>query len=695
MVNIPEIYNDPILFRKRQGNHIDPFREITESVTVESAKVVLNEVPNREDRVKATINGVPLYEVERDEFLQENTFKVNYTHGYIDVHESLAGKTIDFEYTGEGVYLFPDSRVYRTNDPTFPTLRDKIDDIDREILNQKSRVDTLIIKNPQPSEVVDLRIDRNGKIFPVAKDRIDAEQFKIEEAYTDAFGVRHESLKKRIDSLQISTKEKIDELNGYTSELDSQLRLVPGQITAKVSELREYTDGQVKKLTSMIDMVPGQIQLKVEEIRQWANGEFSRMESSINMLPDMIEAKVDVDGVINAINISKEGTRISGNKLKIDADAYIGKAVIEDANIKSVSASKIKAGIIRSENDNAEWNLNTGLFRMNRNNFVLGGGANIEFTDAGNRIIYTQDDPQTKWVHSAGIGVGRNINERFPYVFMGTTRGDGLHAQDSRLFTGFIANTDARMSVDSIGNSVVGDIFHIRDKSVDFSQGFRFDLSGKVKYMRPLNTHRYDYEIGGVDHRFLNVYTENVRSKKSVNIRDASTRSGWLVETRYAGDGRAITFRGLNGGSYNYSIGQRESYNRITSIFLKNKPNVSSDMRLKEDIEELELGLDFVLDLSPVSFKFKKTKADKVENKKEFGFLAQDVERALNKRGISVETHSLVSKDKDGIYAMEHEQLIAPIITSIHELYHYTKKENKKLKERIRILESKLIKEVG
>src|SRR5690606_14758033 len=111
--------------------------------------------------------------------------------------------TLDFEYTGEGVYLFPDSRVYHTADKRFPNLRDKISDIDRSILVERHRIDQQLLSHPQPSEVVDMRIDYNGKIYRVAKDRIDAEQRKIEEAYVDAKGVRYNSLKERIDSLQL------------------------------------------------------------------------------------------------------------------------------------------------------------------------------------------------------------------------------------------------------------------------------------------------------------------------------------------------------------------------------------------------------------------------------------------------------------------------------------------------------------
>ncbi|WP_405101398.1 tail fiber domain-containing protein [Oceanobacillus sp. FSL H7-0719] len=694
MLDIPNIYGDPIVYDRRKGSPIDPYRKKKETVFIETNYAILSEIPNRRDRVK--VSGLDINWVETDDrsFLEENYFWVDYTYGHVYFHGMHQNKTIHIEYTGEGVRMLADSRVYYSADRRFPNLRDKLIDVDRAILVERNRITEQIVSHPQPSEIVDLRVDYNGKVYDAAKHRVDAEQQKIEEAYIDAKGIRHESLKKRIDSLQLATEESLDEQETINTNIWAEINLIPGKITLETGMLEEKINGELTKITSRIDLIPSQIQLEVQELKEYTDGEFSRQASTLTMLSNKMELKVDVNGIVSSINLSEEGVRIDGAKNHITGETKIDNAVIKSANIESLSASKLRTGILRSENDHTTWNLNTGELTMASADITMGSGANIRFTDSGNKIVYTQLDPQTKNNHTAGFGVGRNINQRFPFSYFGTARGNTVAASDSVSFTGFIANTDARTDVDNIGNSVVGDMFHIRDRAVSFDVAFRFDLTGSVKRMHPINTGRHTYDLGADNNRFRNLYVDNVRSNGSVNIRDSHLTSGWLMQTRYANDGSAITLRGLNGGTYNYSIGGRNgNWERITTIRLKNKPNVSSDRRLKKDIAILDLGLDFMIDLNPSVFRFKKTNRDMEENKLDFGFIAQEVREVMDKHGVDINEHSLLTQDGDGMYALEHEQFIAPMVNSIKELNNKDIDKDRRIKDlevKVRKLEEQL-----
>lgn len=673
MLDIPKIYEDPILFRRRSGSPIFPFRKIKETMVVEDAGyVLLTEVPNKMDRVKVTGLNRNFYEVEEDGFLEENWFKVDYVNGWVWFHESLIGRSLNFEYSGTGVLLFPDSRVYHTTDKRFPTVKDKFGDVDRAILVQKSRVDELIRNVPQPREVIDMRVDYNGKIFKVAKDRIDAEQIKIEDAYFDAKGKKYGSLKERIDSLQLSTEDSFDDQNEVNTSIWASIDLIPGQIALETGKLERKLNGEVTKLTSRIDMVPEQINMRVQELKESVDGEFSESFSEINMLKNSMKLMVKSDNVITSIGLSKEGVRIQGEKIWLTGETRIDNAVIKSAHIDNLSADKIKTGILRSQNGNTSWNLNTGVLTMGNADITLGGNAIVKFTDENNRIMYSREDFQTGDIHHSGLGVGKNHNERFPFAFMGTSKDKILNAGNSNTFTGFISNTAARVEADNYGNSVVGTLFQIREKSFYHREGFRFELYDKVKVFRPTYTSLNDYDMGTSSAMFRNVYANVIRHNGQVEFRDSRNgrNAGWVAQTHYAGDGTSITFRGLNGNKYNYALGgSKRAIDRIRSIFLKNKPNVSSDRRLKENIKELDLGLDFVLDLKPTSFKFKETESDPEVNKHEFGFIAQEVRDTLTKNDVDLEDYSMLSQDGDGYYALEHEQFIAPIVNSIKELH--------------------------
>jgi len=341
-----EIYNDPIIARKRKGDEDDPYKLINESLLVERNHALLTEIPNRFEKVKVVGVSGSFYEVE-NKILTENTYRVDYTNGVVFFHDTANGQTLTFRYFGEGGFYFPDSRIYLTDDSQEGTARDKFNDIDRAILEQKARVDEQIRSVPQPSEVVDMRIDHNGNVYPVAKDRIDALQIEIEDTYEDANGQIYSSLKERIDALQNQTGLIIDDLTGRLNEVESSITILPGQIELAVSELREDIDGDIQSINTTLNLIPGQL-----------------------------EAKVDVNGIIASLNLSEEGVRILGKLIHLDGQVMIDNAVIKSTHIESVIADKIKAGTLDSSvvtvrNSNSA----TKYTQIDGNGILVKGGA--------------------------------------------------------------------------------------------------------------------------------------------------------------------------------------------------------------------------------------------------------------------------------------------------------------------------------
>jgi len=70
---------------------------------------------------------------------------------------------------------------------------------------------------------------------------------------------------------------------------------------------------------------------------------------------------------------------------------------------------------------------------------------------------------------------------------------------------------------------------------------------------------------------------------------------------------------------------------RWDNIYATNAVIQTSDRRMKEQIKETDLGLDFINKLKPVSYKFKK------KNRVHYGLIAQDVEDTLRSVGKSVD----------------------------------------------------------
>lgn len=134
----------------------------------------------------------------------------------------------------------------------------------------------------------------------------------------------------------------------------------------------------------------------------WSAWSQSATESEITQLSDNINLRVEKDGVINAINVSNEGTSIYGSKLHITADTYIDNATIKDAMIESINATKIRTGTLDADK--------IDVIHLNADNITAGTirGTNLTISlDSGNI------DFQAGRIHSADNSFDINISDKY------------------------------------------------------------------------------------------------------------------------------------------------------------------------------------------------------------------------------------------------------------------------------------------
>lgn len=92
---------------------------------------------------------------------------------------------------------------------------------------------------------------------------------------------------------------------------------------------------------------------------------------------------------------------------------------------------------------------------------------------------------------------------------------------------------------------------------------------------------------------------------------------------------------------------------RWSTIYLVNTPDVSSDLRLKDDLTEIPYGLDTVLQLKPYKFK--------MWGKERLGFIAQQVNPIIPEIVNNI--------DRPEVYAsMRYEEVIPVLVKAIQEL---------------------------
>ncbi len=104
----------------------------------------------------------------------------------------------------------------------------------------------------------------------------------------------------------------------------------------------------------------------------------------------------------------------------------------------------------------------------------------------------------------------------------------------------------------------------------------------------------------------------------------------------------------------------------------------ASDERLKTNIEDTQIGLDFIKSLRPVDYEWKE--GDQ-KGRKRHGFIAQEVKETKEDFG------GYQYDENDDIHKLEYNDFIAPLVKAMQELAE----ENKELRERIKALESKTV----
>src|SRR5699024_4651548 len=93
------------------------------------------------------------------------------------------------------------------------------------------------------------------------------------------------------------------------------------------------------------------------------------------------------------------------------------------------------------------------------------------------------------------------------------------------------------------------------------------------------------------------------------------------------------------------------SSQRWSQVFATSGVVSTSDRDYKKDIKSSDLGLNFVDQLNPVTFKYKKGE------RTHYGLIAQEVEKIVNEMGIDTTDFAVITKDDNG-YGMRYEELI-------------------------------------
>jgi hypothetical protein len=175
-----------------------------------------------------------------------------------------------------------------------------------------------------------------------------------------------------------------------------------------------------------------------------------------------------------------------------------------------------------------------------------------------------------------------------------------------------------------------------------------------------LNTSSYNNTAVGFQSLYANTSNSNTaignQSGFTNTTGSANTFVGDFADAASGGltQATAIGFDAIVDASYHVRIGNAN----VTQIGGQVGWTNLSDARAKTDIRDLDLGLDFVMALRPVSFTLRQG-----NGRTDMGFVAQDVEALLGD-GFNVLG---IGGDKDRTLSLRYTDLMAPMVKAIQE----------------------------
>ncbi|MBL7855391.1 MAG: tail fiber domain-containing protein [Cyclobacteriaceae bacterium] len=230
--------------------------------------------------------------------------------------------------------------------------------------------------------------------------------------------------------------------------------------------------------------------------------------------------------------------------------------------------------------------------------------------------------------------------------FVGTTDNKALYFRVNNQVSGFVYGSATFIGVGAGGPSVLGG----RNNDPNTVVGsYAYANAGRGSYNTAIGSHALYLTRDGSNNIGLGYLAleQNVHGSHNIAI---GTEAG---ATQPSLDNTIAI------GSYAY-VSQSNTIRLGNTDIVKIEGQVpfssASDQRLKTDIQDSELGLDFILNLRPVQYTMISG-----NGKTDYGFIAQELQEALGNRNVN-----MLSKDSD-YYHLRYNDLIAPMVKAMQE----------------------------
>lgn len=361
----------------------------------------------------------------------------------------------------------------------------------------------------------------------------------------------------------------------------------------------------------------------------------------------------------------------------------------------AITSAKIADGSIVNADISGSAAIDVSKFSVGTNGQVLttsGGGVavwanvgpNALINNIGTRNLFAGDQVATAGTDNAFFGwrAGASNASGNYNVFMGTRAAQAHTTSDLSVIIGWHTGL--------VGNH----------------QGNTFVGAQAGEAVTTMNVSTFLGEKAGWG---MTTGTSNVIIGQRASQNSTTGFSNILIGTRVAGTNATGTRLTIIGTDADVSVGNLNNATAIGEGAIVNASNkvrignanvgviegqvgftAASDKRLKKDIKSLDVGLDFIMKLNPVSYHMK----DLNDGKLNWGFLAQDIETLVGDENAIL----TVGGDADRTLGLRYTDFIAPLVKAVQEqqaLIDYLKDRLDQNEREIRLLKDVLLESQG
>jgi hypothetical protein len=303
---------------------------------------------------------------------------------------------------------------------------------------------------------------------------------------------------------------------------------------------------------------------------------------------------------------------------------------------------------------------NTGIY-----NIAIGSGALLANTSGGGSTVIGVNAGKsntTATITSVGYQSGFSNTTGTFNSFFGQAAGYGTTTGSYNTYVGGEVNYNGGAGSNNVG---------VGHQALRFNTASNNTASG----FQSLYTNTTGSENTAVGYRAGFAQTTGAQSAFfGYRAGDALTTGVWNTVIGAYGS------TGITTGGYNVTIGDQSpigsvfsittqndrgifGHNNITNAYIKVAWTVTSDARDKTNINPIPHGLEFVKQLNPVSYNFKKSREDDTPHgNKRYGFLAQEI------LALEGEDNVIIDNEQDDHLKYQGEALVPVLVKAIQEL---------------------------